>query len=51
MRPQPRIACAVSWVPLSDIGQSTPGFRDQFLYDRAGVVGDLSVGSRREAAA
>ena len=51
MRRQPRLARAVSWVPFvrPDLRQSTPGFRDQFLQQHAGVVGDLLVGSRHEA--
>jgi hypothetical protein len=38
---EPRVTCAVSWVPLShpDIGQSTPGFRDQVLQPHADVAG------------
>src|SRR3954463_3507003 len=51
MRRQPRIACAVSWVPLSIpiFADPTSNFRDQFLQHHAGVVGDLLVGSRHEA--
>jgi hypothetical protein len=51
MRRQPRIACAVRWVPLSIpiFASQRPGFRDRFLEHHAGVVGDLLVGSRHEA--